>query len=317
MSWRMLLIVAVMPALAAQNAAPSRVRSLKITVLSTMLADTGIGEWGFAALVEADGRRLLFDTGARPNTVSLNARELKVDLSGVDAVVLSHHHNDHTGGLVTLRRETAARRPEALRTAHVGRGIFFERVGGRPVSADVPRTKADYEAAGGRFVEHEGPVELWPGVWLTGPVPRVHPERNWSQPSDRVRTPAKIVEDNLPEDQALVADTERGLVVVAGCGHAGIVNTLEHARKVVRGAPVHAVVGGLHLLDADDAKLVWTGGKLREFGVQHLLAAHCTGIEATFRLRELLRLTRATAVVAAVGSSFSLEHGIDPLRLAR
>src|SRR6266850_6859676 len=82
-----------------------RVRTLRIQVLSTMLADDeGIGEWGFAALVEADGHQFLFDTGARPDTVLTNARALGVDLSGVQDVILSHNHGDHTGGLVTLRR---------------------------------------------------------------------------------------------------------------------------------------------------------------------------------------------------------------------
>ena len=76
------------------------VRELKITVLSTMLADQGIGEWGFAAVVEVDGKRLLFDTGARPETVLSNARELKIDLASIEDVVLSHNHADHTGGLV-------------------------------------------------------------------------------------------------------------------------------------------------------------------------------------------------------------------------
>ena len=81
-----------------------------------MLADTkGIGEWGFAALVEADGHRLLFDTGARPETVLANARELGVDLADVTEVVLSHHHGDHTGGLLTLRRELAKDDPRRCR----------------------------------------------------------------------------------------------------------------------------------------------------------------------------------------------------------
>src|SRR5277367_6070407 len=73
-----------------------QVKTLKVTILSTMLADDGIGEWGFAALVEADGHKILFDTGARPNTVLENARELKLDLSDVQDVILSHFHDDHT-----------------------------------------------------------------------------------------------------------------------------------------------------------------------------------------------------------------------------
>src|SRR5437868_2421546 len=104
-----------------------RVGSLRILVLSTMLADEGIGEWGFAALVEVDGKRILFDTGARPETVLRNARELKIDLSHVSEVVLSHNHDDHTGGLVTLRRELMKQDPAALSRAHVGKGAFYSR----------------------------------------------------------------------------------------------------------------------------------------------------------------------------------------------
>ncbi len=82
------------------------VKTLEVTVLSTMLTDrAGVGEWGFSALVEVHGRRILFDTGARPDTVLQNARELKIDLSDVTDVILSHHHGDHVGGLLTLRRE--------------------------------------------------------------------------------------------------------------------------------------------------------------------------------------------------------------------
>lgn len=105
--------------------------------------------------------------------------------------------------------------------------------------------------------------------------------------------------------------------MITGCGHAGVINTLEYARNIVRQAPAHAVIGGLHLFRSGDEELKWTAMKLKEFGLVHLLGAHCTGIEAVFRLRQQAGLTRKTAVVGAIGSSFSLESGIDPLALAR
>src|SRR5215469_9133333 len=106
----------------------AKVQSLEVRILSTMLADDdGFGEWGFSALVVADGHRILFDTGAHPDTVLRNARELKIDLSDVPDVILSHHHYDHTAGLITLRREY----PGALRRAHVGKGIFLGRESSR------------------------------------------------------------------------------------------------------------------------------------------------------------------------------------------
>ena len=295
----------------------TRVKNLRVTVLSTMLTEQkGVGEWGFSALVEADGRRILFDTGTRPNTVLQNAQELGIDLSGITDVVLSHNHGDHTGGLVTLRRELSQKNPAALSRAHVGRGIFWSRPGRAREGNPMVAMRPEYEAAGGTFIEHTGPVELAPGVWLTGPVLRTHPERNWSG-KGKVQSPQGLVEDTLPEDQALVIDTEQGLVVVTGCGHAGIVNILEFARKQVRSAPIHAAIGGLHLFRANEQTLAWTGRKLREMKLGNLMGAHCTGIEAVFRLRELAGLQRSTCVVGAVGASFELGKGLEPLDLAR
>ena len=311
------LAMPLAPPLQADEGKHTPVRSLRIVVLSTMLADEGIGEWGFAALVEADGKRLLFDTGARPRTVLDNARELGLDLADIDDVILSHNHEDHTGGLMTLRGELKARRSAALGRAHVGRGIFWSRPNDNGEERNhALKIRRPYEESGGVFVTHEGPAELLPGVWLTGPVPRAYPERNWSA-LGRVLAPEGSLEDTIPEDQSLVIDTEQGLVVLSGCGHAGVVNTASYARKVVRDAPLHALLGGFHLFPLDDDRLDWTASRLREFGVHNLLGAHCTGLEAVYRLRDRLGLSRSTAVVGAVGASFVLGRGIDPLKLAR
>ncbi len=311
--WPLLLLL-VLP-LAAQEA-PRRVRTLNIKILSTMLADAGIGEWGFAAIVEADGHRILFDTGARPETVLKNAAEMKVDLSNITEVILSHNHPDHTGGLLTLRREMSKKNRNALSRVHVGKGIFWSRPlpdrEGNPMIA----IRGEYEALGGSFVEHDKAVELFPGAWLTGPVPRPHAERNWPA-SIQVKTPNGLVEDNLPEDQSLVFNTEKGLVLLSGCGHAGIINTVAYARRQVREAPLHAAIGGFHLYAATDETLNWTAGMLRDFGLQNLMGAHCTGIEPVFRIRERLGLGRRSAVVGAVNAGFDLAEGLDPARVAR
>ena len=308
----------------ADTAAPARgargsVRSLEVVILSTMLTDrAGMGEWGFSALVEADGHRLLFDTGARPETVLRNAHELKVDLGGVTEVILSHHHGDHTGGLVPLRREWARRNPDALKRAYVGAGIFLSRPSpdGRETN-EALAAKKEFEELGGSFVVVERPTELFPGAWLTGPVPRTYPERNWTL-RRTIRYPdGRLVEDNIPEDMSLVLDTDKGLVLVAGCGHAGIINTLEYARRQVRETRVHAALGGFHLFEADAATLDWTAAKLRGFDLENLLGAHCTGIEPVFSLRQRLGLGRATCAVGAVGARFDLQAGLTPGAIAR
>src|SRR5262245_24988469 len=98
------LVALLLPcAASAQAADDALAENVKVTVVSTMLAEiTGIGEWGFAAVIEVDGRRWLFDTGARPDTVLRNAEEMKIDLASITDVILSHHHWDHTGGLLAL-----------------------------------------------------------------------------------------------------------------------------------------------------------------------------------------------------------------------
>jgi 7,8-dihydropterin-6-yl-methyl-4-(beta-D-ribofuranosyl)aminobenzene 5'-phosphate synthase len=198
-----LLLAALSPT--APDSLPHLARALRVTVLSTMLTDhTGIGEWGFAALVEVDGRRLLFDTGERPETVLQNARELGIDLSSVTDVVLSHHHGDHTGGLLTLREALAKQNPAALSRVHVAEGIFLDRTSpdGGVQGNLMQARRAAYEATGGKFMVHSGPSEILPGVWVSGPVPRPHPERNWPR-AGRIKTPQGMVEDSIPEDMSL------------------------------------------------------------------------------------------------------------------
>jgi 7,8-dihydropterin-6-yl-methyl-4-(beta-D-ribofuranosyl)aminobenzene 5'-phosphate synthase len=321
MSHALLIAVASLVAIdVAAQSPPVRAtaQTMTLTVLSTMLADIeGIGEWGFAAVVEVDGRRWLFDTGARPETVLRNAEELGVDLASITDVILSHHHSDHTGGLVTLRKALAASNPAALSRVHVAAGIFKPRRNGDVGEANpMVATRAAYEATGGRITEHDGPVELQAGVWLTGPVPRTFPERNWGG-STKIAGPDGLTEDTLPEDQALLVRTPAGLSVVTGCGHAGIGNILAYARTLQPDVSVRAVIGGLHLLAADESHLAWTAERMRAAGVTHLLGAHCTGIEALYRLRALAGLTRATAVVGAVGSGYDDALGLRPGRIAR
>ncbi|MFM9936931.1 MAG: MBL fold metallo-hydrolase [Novosphingobium sp.] len=318
LAWLMLVLAVFTGSFArAADGAAHQAQAVKVTTLSTMLADLdGFGEWGYAALVEVDGHRILFDTGANPDTVLRNAAALKIDLSDVEDVVISHFHSDHTGGLITLRKALMQKNPAALSHLYVGEGIFAPRYTAKGVSDDensFPAVARAYLATGGRISEVASPAEIAPGAWLTGPVPRPHPETNWS-PGEFVKTGGKLEPDTLHEDTSLVIAAASGTVIVTGCGHAGIMNIADDARAITGDARLVAVIGGIHLFSKPDSVLVETAARLK--GLAYLLGAHCTGIEATVRLRELLGLDRHTAVVAAVGSSFTLGAGIAAGRIA-
>ena len=256
----------------------------------------GIGEWGFAALLEVDGRRILIDTGARPETVLRNVEEMRVDLSNVTEVVLTHNHADHTGGLLALRRAFMAKTPAALSRVHVPAGIFTSRLveAGKPAGCCQSRrhSNSSAEPSSSTMLRSNCCRESGCSARCRACIP----ERNWSA-TGRLQLPGGPVEDNVPEDTAIAVNTRSGLVVISGCGHAGIINTLEYARKAIADVPIEAAIGGFHLFAASDEVLEWTGGRLKALGVRNLLGAHCTGIEAVFRLRQLIGLARRTAVV--------------------
>jgi 7,8-dihydropterin-6-yl-methyl-4-(beta-D-ribofuranosyl)aminobenzene 5'-phosphate synthase len=207
--------------------------------------------------------------------------------------------------------------PNAMSRVHVSGNIFTPRLkaDGSDGNGLTP-IRGPYEATGGHFILHDGPTELAPGVWFTGPVPRKFPETNWSNQGLRIHTSTGDTVDNIPDDAALVFDTSDGLVILTGCGHAGIVNIATYALTLTDKKTVVAVIGGLHLFAKTDDVVDWTGAQLKHFGVKYLLAGHCTGIEATMRLRQVIGLNRHTAPVSSVGSSFTLHEGIYPGKLA-
>lgn len=300
------------------NAEPHVVEDVEVTVLSTNLAEVhGRGEWGWSALVEADSRCVLFDTGNHPDNVLANAAALGVDLSCVTDVVLSHHHADHTGGVLTLHEAISAAGPGRFARVHVAQGIFLPRP--RPAGEEgnvMIARRAPLEAAGVEFVIHDGPAEILPGIWVTGPIERVHPEKNYPA-SMNVLTDAGLVVDFIPESQGLAVRTGEGFAVVLGCGHAGVLNTLSQVRRDIEPAPIAAVMGGFHLFAADDQTLDWVGRELAKIAPRHVMGAHCTGIEPLYRLRAGAGLDREHAIVGSVGSRWRTGSGFEPGPLAR
>ena len=313
----LLFLAATMPALA-QDATSE----VTVTVLTTNTADGGRtqGEWSFSAWVEVGERRFLFDTGWSPDNVLLNAEKLGIDLSAAEDLVLSHHHQDHTGGLETLRRELSRRNPEALSRIHVAPGIFAP----RPLADGGDRNpmvalRERIEATGARFIVHDGPTEIAPGVWVTGSVPRVHDERNYPVGPDRllVQEDGSTVPDVIPDSQSMVIVTPEGPIMISGCGHAGMINTLEYVNARISDLPPQAAIGGFHLFAAPPEVMSWTSERIAELGLRHFIGAHCTGIESVYEIRALAGLDRDTARVGAIGTRFEAGRGIIPGNINR
>ena len=303
----------------AKSSKKNPTQEVQVTILSSNLANGAtVGEWGLSALVEADGKCVLFDAGRHPDTVIRNAKVLNVDLTCVTDVVLSHFHFDHNTGLLPLLEDLRASNPKAIQRVHVASGFFLRRQypqgDGFVDWNQMIDVRKKLEAAGVKIIEYNKPTEILPSIWVSGPVTRTHDEQKYGKA--RMLVDGKWVQDNVPDSQVLTILTDKGHIVLLGCGHSGVVNALEHVQSKIDNAPIHALMGGLHLFNASDEMLGWTADKLRNIGVQHLMAGHCTGIEPLMRLRTGLNLTRKTAVVGAVGSKFVYGEGVRPTSIA-
>lgn len=289
-----------------------------VTILTTNGADaiaaTPVqGEWSFSAWVEVEGRAFLFDTGWSPENVLHNAEAMGLDLSAAEDLVLSHNHGDHTGGLETLRTQLAQRNPQAISRIHVARGIFASRPGPNGERNPMVALRARLEALGSTFVIHDGPAEIAPGVWVTGPVPRLHDERNYPlEPESVIVLDGDEVADIIPESQSMVVLAEGGPIFISGCGHSGLINTLDYGRAAISPHPPQAAIGGFHLFNASEETLRWTADRLADARLGNFIGAHCTGFEAVFRIRELAGMPRTQAAIGAIGTRFESGIGIDP-----
>ena len=263
------------------------VSQLKLTVIceNSVFGPSGlIGEHGWSCYVETEGYSMLFDTGQGLGVLS-NSLILRKDLRSIDAIVLSHGHYDHTSGLPAVLGISGPKpvyaHPDIFLVRYWKKGDVLREIG--------LRYKKEYlEAIGARFVDVEEFKEIYPGVYLTGMVPRIT-DFEPPDPNMQLRDPeAGWVQDPLKDDLSVVIDTEKGLFVILGCAHAGIINILKHIQKNLPGRPIHTVMGGTHLGLADPAQFGVTLSSLEEFGIKRLGAAHCTGLENGAKLYNAL-----------------------------
>lgn len=238
-----------------------------------------LGEHGFAALVETQEGSLLFDTG-QGETLLHNAQRMNKNLHSVNKVALSHGHYDHTGGLWPLLRSCGAKDIFA-HPAVFGRR-YRVKDNGESISIGMPYSEEFIRGLGGRFSLGEGFREISPGIFLTGEVPRTFLFE--SGDAGLFCDEAGCVADTIGDDQSLVIVTSRGLVLLFGCCHAGMINTLDYACAKTGIDKVYAVIGGTHLAFSSKEQLDETITAVRRYDIKKISGSHCTGFTAAARL---------------------------------
>lgn len=242
-------------------------------------------EHGFAAWLETPDHRILFDTG-QGQALALNAATLGCDLGQINTLVLSHGHYDHSGALSRVLGKAPACRVFCHAGALVPR--YSVRPGETPRKISVAAADRETIRAlpAGQVHWVAGPQSVARGIHLSGPIPRVHPLEDTGGPffldADGRRP------DPLDDDLALWIATDRGLIILTGCCHAGLINTVDHIRSVSGINRVFGIIGGLHLLNAFPARLEVTCAALQQWQPEFVIPCHCTGEEATAALRKAL-----------------------------
>jgi 7,8-dihydropterin-6-yl-methyl-4-(beta-D-ribofuranosyl)aminobenzene 5'-phosphate synthase len=252
---------------------------LKLTTLSENTAGSGLvlAEWGLSILIETETMAVLLDTGQSLST-GYNADILGVDLSKVDRIVLSHGHYDHTGGLRPVLQKM---RKEVEVVAHPD--IWAPKYARRRNQPDryigIPFQRADLESLGARFNLGREPVRLAENIMTTGEVPLVTDFES-IDPFLVVKEGADFKPDDLLDDRAIIISTGSGLVVVLGCAHRGMINTLYHAQQLTGVKEINLVIGGCHLIGAKEERIWQTITALKELRVGRIGISHCTGLPA-------------------------------------
>jgi len=271
------------------------IRDLKITTLAENMVATGcLGQWGLSFLLElvdakGSNKRVIFDTGMHKQALLYNIRKLKVNLSNVDCVVLSHGHLDHTATTVELIEAAGGMKVYAHPHTFLPRS--FKDKAGKRRQVGVPKGEQleEIERAGGDILLSAQPKEVVPGVWTTGQIERVTSFERALPLSEGEKLTIVVdgeeIDDQILDDQTLWMQVGKdGSLVITGCAHAGPVNTLLQVQRIGQLKQIHGLVGGTHLVGRSEEYLQQTIAGLKQFGLSLISPCHCTGFKATVKL---------------------------------
>jgi len=267
-----------------------KVDELKVYTLAEDYAGYNSPFWaqhGISFLIEVRindiKRRILFDTGSYAEPILFNMKLLNINPKTIDMIILSHSHFDHTGGLLGIMKEINKEIPIF---AHPN--IFKVSFAIEPefMYAGIPPlrggSKEEIERLGGIWILSKDPIQLMPGVFTLGEITKeekVEFEKKVTIGLYRLEE-GRIIPDNVEDEIGLAVNTRKGLVIIVGCSHPGIVSMIQKAIKISGINKVYAVIGGFHLIDAEDKRIKRTVSAIKELGVKKVYTGHCTGLRA-------------------------------------
>ena len=247
-----------------------------------------IGEHGFAAFIETKTGNYLFDTG-QGFSILRNAKYLKKDLTSIKKIFLSHGHYDHTGGLTNVLK--LKKRIEVYAHPDIFSKKYARlRTNGKETYKyiGIKHKKKYFEKRGAQFILNSSFSEVEEDIYLTGEVPRT---TDFEKGDSRllISDNGSLVPDPLLDDQSLILKTKNGLIIVLGCAHSGLINTIKHIKNHFKDEKLDTIIGGTHLGFLKEDQLYKTISHLKRYGFKKIGGSHCTGLKAAARLFQEFR----------------------------